>query len=253
VCEHPAASPTEGERFAVVLHNEPLKAPPLDTVLERNVKILCFPPPAKLQTCAANKLVLSPSHPRPTMIKIFPETEMGEYPEKGLTQMYENGNLHNGIRVQKRQVHLVEIKETAEKGRDRKSKSTNEKRNINDRFMGILRRNGDTAANPPRVELFWKQNPNFNEMKEVGFINDRHMVTSEWKLAVGVDGRNDCSNGAMPLLLWRHRDLSGGASRIKISGKQRSGSKGKSEVRAQKSKKHVDASINGVFWVEHYF
>jgi hypothetical protein len=58
-----------GERFAVVLHNEPLKAPPLDTVLERNVKILCFPPSAKLQTCAANKLVLSPSHPGPTMIK----------------------------------------------------------------------------------------------------------------------------------------------------------------------------------------
>jgi hypothetical protein len=32
----------------VVFHNEPLKAPPLDTVLERNVKVLCFPPPVKL-------------------------------------------------------------------------------------------------------------------------------------------------------------------------------------------------------------
>jgi hypothetical protein len=28
----------------VVLHNKPLKAPPLDVVLERNVEILCFPP-----------------------------------------------------------------------------------------------------------------------------------------------------------------------------------------------------------------
>jgi hypothetical protein len=33
------------------------------------------------------------------MIKIFPKTEVGEDPEKGLTQMYENGNLQNGIRV----------------------------------------------------------------------------------------------------------------------------------------------------------
>jgi hypothetical protein len=163
----------------VVLHNKPLKAPPLDVVLERNVKILCFPPLAKLQTCIANKLVLSPSHPGPIMIKIFLETEVGENPEKGLARMYENGNLHNGIRVQMRQVQLVEIKETTKKGGDGKSKPTNKKRNVNDRFMGILCRNGDAAANPPRAELFWKQNPNFNKMKEVRFRNDRHMVTSE--------------------------------------------------------------------------
>jgi hypothetical protein len=49
---------------------------------------------------------------------------------------------------------------------------------------------------------------------------------------IGVDRRDDCSNGALPFPLWRHCDLSGGASRIEISGKQRSGSKGKSEVRA---------------------
>jgi hypothetical protein len=83
-------------------------------------------------------------------------------------------------------------------------------------------------------------------MKEVGFRNDRHMVTGEWKLAIGVDERDDCSSGALPLPLWCHRDLSGRTSRIEISGKQRSGSKGKSEVRAQKAKKHVGASINGV-------
>jgi hypothetical protein len=112
--------------------------------------------PAKLKTCAANKLVLSSSHPGSTMIKIFLETEAGENPEKGLAQMYENGNLQNGIRVQMHQVQLVEIKETAEKGGDGKSKTTNKKRNVNDRFMGILYRNGDAAANPPRAELFWK-------------------------------------------------------------------------------------------------
>ena len=82
MCEHLGASPIEGERFAVVLHNEPLKAPPLDAVLKRNVKILCFPPSAKLQTCAANKLVLSPNHPGPTMIKVFLETKVGRIPTK---------------------------------------------------------------------------------------------------------------------------------------------------------------------------
>jgi hypothetical protein len=68
----------------VVLHNEPLETPPLNAVLEENVEVLCFPPATKLQTYAANKLVLSPSHPESTMIKVIPETEMGENPEKGL-------------------------------------------------------------------------------------------------------------------------------------------------------------------------
>jgi hypothetical protein len=45
----------------------------------------------------------------------------------------------------------------------------NKERNINDRFMGILYRNGDPAANSPRAELFRKQNPNVNKMKEIRF------------------------------------------------------------------------------------
>jgi hypothetical protein len=102
------------------------------------------------------------------MIKVFSETEMGENLEKCLTQMYKNGNLQNGIRVQMCQVQFVEIKETAEKGGDRKSKTANKKWNVNDRFMSILCRNGDAAANLPRAKLFWKQNPNVNKMKEVG-------------------------------------------------------------------------------------
>jgi hypothetical protein len=52
----------------VVLHNEPLEAPPLDAILEGDVEVLYFPPATQLQTCAANELVLSPSHPEPTMI-----------------------------------------------------------------------------------------------------------------------------------------------------------------------------------------
>jgi hypothetical protein len=33
------------------------------------------------------------------MIQVLPETEMGENTEIGLTQMYKNGNLQDGIRV----------------------------------------------------------------------------------------------------------------------------------------------------------
>jgi hypothetical protein len=55
------------------------------------------------------------------------------------------------------------------KGRDGKSKTTNKERNVNDRFMGILCRNSDPTANSPRAELFRKQNPNVDKMKEIRF------------------------------------------------------------------------------------
>jgi hypothetical protein len=73
------------------------------------------------------------------------------------------------------------------------------------------------------------------------------MVTREWQLTVGIDGRDDCRGGALLLPFRRHRNLAGGTNRSGISGKQRSGSKWKYEVRAHKSKVHVDMSINGVF------
>jgi hypothetical protein len=68
------------------------------------------------------RVVLSPSHPGPTIIQVFLETEMGENTQKGLTQMNKNGNLQDGIRVQMSQVQFVEIKEAVEKGRNGKSK-----------------------------------------------------------------------------------------------------------------------------------
>jgi hypothetical protein len=79
------------------------------------------------------------------------------------------------------------------------------------------------------------------------------VVTREWQLAVGVDGRDDCRDGALLLPFRCHCNLAGGTNRNKISGKQRNGSRRKCEVRAQKSKLHVGASINGVSRVGHYF
>jgi hypothetical protein len=78
------------------------------------------------------------------------------------------------------------------------------------------------------------------------------LVTSERKLAIRVDGRDDCSSGALPLPLGGHRDLSGGTSRLGISGKQRNGRREKVKLGLGNKKRHVGASINGVSWVGHY-
>jgi hypothetical protein len=64
-----------------------------------------------------------------------------------------NGNLHNGIGIQMGQIKAIEIKETAEEGRNRKSETVEKKRNVNHGFVGILCWNSDPMANPPRTEL----------------------------------------------------------------------------------------------------
>jgi hypothetical protein len=56
----------------MVFHNKPLKAPPFNAVLERNVKVFYFPPAAHLLTRTTHELVLPPSHPRSTVIQILP-------------------------------------------------------------------------------------------------------------------------------------------------------------------------------------
>jgi hypothetical protein len=176
------------------------------------------------------------------VIKIFPKPEVEENPKKSLAQMYENGNLQNWVRVQMRQIQLIEIKEVAKKGGYGKSKPANEKWNVNDRFMSVLCRNSDTAIDPPRAELLRKQSPNFNEMKKVEFRDDRHVVTNEWKLATEVDGRDDSSSGALPLPLGGHRDLSGETSRLGISGKQRNG-RGEKEKLGLRNQKGTSVQV----------
>jgi hypothetical protein len=88
----------------VILHGEPLKASSLNVVLEGNVEVFHFPPPVKFQTCTAGELMLPSSHAGSTMIKVPPESEMGKNPKKSLTQVYENGELKNGVRVSVRQI-----------------------------------------------------------------------------------------------------------------------------------------------------
>jgi hypothetical protein len=87
---------------------------------------------------------------------------------------------------------VIEIKETAEERRNRKSKAADEKRNVNDGFVSVFCQNSDPTANPPRTEFLRRKNSDGYKVEKVRFRNNRHVVTCERQLAVGIDGRNDC-------------------------------------------------------------
>jgi hypothetical protein len=108
--------------------------------------------------------------------------------------MNKDGDLQNGIRVQMSQIQVIEIKETAKKGGNRKSKTAEKKRNIYNGFMGVFCWNSDPMADPPRIELPQRKNSDGHEMEKIRLRKNRHVVTCERQLAVGIDGGNH-SNG----------------------------------------------------------
>jgi hypothetical protein len=110
--------------------------------------------------------------------------------KKSLAQMNVNGNLQNRIGIQMGQVKAIKIKEAAEKGRNGESETAEKKRNVNHGFMGILCRDSDPMTNPPRTKLPRGKDPDGHEVEKVRLEDNRHMVTCERQLAVGVDGRN---------------------------------------------------------------
>ena len=120
--------------------------------------------------------------------------------------MYKNRNLQDGIRVQMSQVQFVEIKEATKKGRNGKTEAAEKERSVNHGLMGILCRDSDPMANPPRAELPRGKNPDGHEVEKFGLREDRHVVTCERQLAVGVDGRNHHSRRARGLPLGCHLD-----------------------------------------------
>jgi hypothetical protein len=179
-----------GERIFVVLNNKPLQAPSLNTILERDFKIISLPPTAHLQTSAPNQLMLPPGHSRATVIQILPQSKMRQDAKISFAQVNVNGNLQNRIGIQMGQVKTIEIKEAAEKGRDGESETAEKKRNVNHGFMGILCRDSDPMTNPPRTKLPRGKDPDGHEVEKVRLGDNRHMVTCERQLAVGVDGGN---------------------------------------------------------------
>jgi hypothetical protein len=116
---------------------------------------------------------------------------------------------------------MVEIKETAEERRNRKSKAADEKRNINNGLVGVLHRDSDPTADLPRAKLLRRKNSDGDKMKKVGLRNNRHVITCERQLAVGIDGRNNRSRGILTLPLGRHLNLAGKLSGSEITRKQR--------------------------------
>jgi hypothetical protein len=134
--------------------------------------------------------MLPPGHSRATVIQILPQSKMWQDAKKSFAQMNVNGNLQNRIGIQMGQVEPIEIKEAAEEGRNGESETAKKKRNVNHGFMGILCRDSDPMTNPPKTKLPRGKDPDGYEVEKVRLGDNRHMVTCERQLAVGVDGRN---------------------------------------------------------------
>jgi hypothetical protein len=134
--------------------------------------------------------MLPPGHSRATVIQILPQTKMWQDAKKSFAQMNVNGNLQNRIGIQMGQVEAIEIKEATEEGRNGESETAEKKRNVNHRFMGILCRDSDPMTNPPRTKLPRGKDPDGHEVKKIRLGDNRHVVTYERQLAIGVDGGN---------------------------------------------------------------
>jgi hypothetical protein len=116
---------------------------------------------------------------------------------------------------------VIEIKENAKERRNEKSKATDEKRNVNNGFVSVLCWNSDPTTDPPRTEFLRRKDSDRHEMEKIGFKNNRHVVTCERQLVVGIDGRNDCNRRTLSLPLGRHLNLAGERSGGNIAREQR--------------------------------
>ena len=72
------------------------------------------------------------------------------------------------------QIQMIEVKDTAEERGNWKSKAADEKRNVNDGFVGVFCWNSDPASDPPRTELLWSKNSDRYEMEKVRFLWRQH-------------------------------------------------------------------------------
>jgi hypothetical protein len=87
------------EGLVVVLHGKLLKVPSLNAVLQRDIKIFDFPAPTKLQAGTTNKMVLSSSHPGPTVVEVFQKPKMRKNSKESFAEVNKHGNLKNIIGV----------------------------------------------------------------------------------------------------------------------------------------------------------
>jgi hypothetical protein len=115
------------------------------------------------------------------------------------------------------QVKMVEIKEATKKGRNGKTEAAEKERSVNHGLMGILSRDSDPMTNPPRTDLLRGKNPDGHEVEKFGLGDDRHVVTCERQLAVGVDWRNHRGRRTRDFPLGCHLDSTGEQSGRRIA------------------------------------
>jgi hypothetical protein len=153
------------------------------------------------------------------MIQVFPQTEVRKNSKVGFTQMNKDRNLQNRVGIQVSQIQIVKVKETTKEGRNGKSEATDKKRDVNNGLVGILHRDSNPTTNPPRAKLLQRKNSDRDKMEKIRLGNNKHMITCERQLAVGIDGRNNRSGRILTLLLGRHHNLVGGPRGSEIKGK----------------------------------
>jgi hypothetical protein len=102
--------------------------------------------------------------------------------------------------------------------------------------MGILCRDSNPTANPPRAKLFRRKNSDNDKVEKIQLGNNRHMITCERQLTVEIDRRNDRNSRILVLSLGRHLNLVGGLSESEIKGKLRmfGGKKARLGLRTQR-------------------
>jgi hypothetical protein len=115
------------------------------------------------------------------------------------------------------QVKMIEIKEAAEKGRNGKTETAEKKRNVNYGLMGILCRDSDPMTNPPRTQLPRGKDPDGHKVEKVGLGDNRHVVTCERQLTVGVDWGNHRGGWTWGLPLGCHLNSTGEQSGRRIA------------------------------------
>jgi hypothetical protein len=145
----------------------------------------------------------------------------------GFAQVNKNRNLQNRVGIQMSQIQMIEIKETTKERRNRKSKATDEKRNVNNGLVGILNRDSNPTTDPPRAKLLRGKNSDRNKMEKVRLENNRHVITCKRQLTVGIDGRNNRKGRILTLSLGRHLNLADKLSGSEFKGKQRRSGSGK--------------------------
>jgi hypothetical protein len=81
--------------------------------------------------------------------------------------MNENKNLQNRVGIQMSQIQMIKIMEIAKERRNRKSKATDKKRNVNNGLVGILYRDSNPTTDPLKEKLLRRKKIDRDKMEKV--------------------------------------------------------------------------------------